>query len=121
MKKLLIIIYTNYLVVILIFKQISLIILSTNKLNLRLFNLTIKYKSSVFNIILNTLLYLQRLPNLLVGEKVNILDYFYNITIPLSITKYNAIFLEIFTFYITLIKIIDSFKKYLEKAYIEDK
>ena len=130
-----IIIYTNYLIAMLISRQINFITFSMNKLNLRLmktlqylfnFNLIIKYKSSKFNIISDTLFKLQKFI-IKTKDKIEVLKLFYDIFIELchkniinaetscAISKYIfSLLKQFFVYHIILIKMTNDFKQKLK-------
>ena len=92
-RKLFIVIYINYFVVVLIFKEIILIIFNIDKLNLRFvrtsqyllsFNIIIRHKFNKFDVIFNVLSRLSNKTTIKITNKVEILnilyDYFVNLT-----------------------------------------
>lgn len=87
MKKSFVIIFTNYFVIISISRQISLITLNINKLNLRfikisqylsIFNLSIRHKIKKTNIVLNIFLYFQKDLATITKDDLEILKILYD-------------------------------------------
>ena len=127
------IIYTNYFVVISIFKQITLITINIDKFNFRLmrvlqyffnFNLSIRHKFKKFNIISNVLSRLLNALQLNVKNKIKMLNALYNYSINFSNNELRFVILQnmlTITYYIILIKIFNKFKQRFKTIYINDK
>ena len=129
-RKLFIIIYTDHFAIILIFRQIILIILFIDKLNLRLirvsqylfnFNIFLRHKTNKTNIIFNILF---RLPThtsqMNDVNKKEILNILYGHSIEIVNEKLNDIFIAMI-YHIILIKMSNDFKQRLKKTYAENK
>ena len=122
-RKLLIIIYTDYFTAISIFKQTSLSLSFTDKLNLWLvyasqylsqFNILIKHKAERSNIVLDTLF---RLREVFPSDNpiIDTLD-----ALCAVIWEGASHYLVILVFYIMLIEITDKFKVRLQTTYKND-
>ena len=114
------IVYTDHSTAVSIFRQITLIIFSTDKLNLRLirasqylfsFNLSIRHKSDKFNIVSNALSRLQ--VSRTIDEKIDVLK-----SLHVSIESSNQY--EV-AYHVTLMKMSNDFKSGLKEVYVGDK
>ena len=127
------IIYTNYSIVVFIFKQTTLITNNTNKLNLRLiknfqyffnFNIAVRHKIDKFNVIFNVLFRFSdtsRQQN--VTNKIDILNVLYDHVVKLL--KYKLYFfilqnLLTIIYHATLMKIFNNFKQRLKNVYVNN-
>ena len=129
-RKSFIIIYIDYFVVVLIFKQIILIIFNIDKLNLRFirasqylssFNIIIRHKFDEFNVVFDALSRLSNKTTIDVTNKIEILNVLYDYVVNLTNEKFRTIIirdLSIVVYYIILIKIFDDFKSKLKNVYI---
>ena len=134
-KKSFTIIYIDHFVVVSIFKQITLTIFDTNKLNLRLvrvsqylfnFNVIIRHKFNKLNVILDALsrLFDKLFTQVNVNDKTNILNVLYEHSIYLSKHEWRCIIIQklsIIIYHVTLIKMSNEFKQRLKIVYTSNK
>ena len=129
-KKLFIVIYIDYFIVISILYQIILIMFNIDKLNLRLvrasqylfnFNIIIRHKFNKFNVIFNALSCLSNKMTINVTNKIEIFDILYEHFVKLINKKFRTTIIQnlsIVVYYIILIKILNNIKYKLKIVYV---
>ena len=128
-------IYIDHSTVVSIFKQISLIIFNTNKLNLRLmrasqylfnFNIIIRHKANKINIVSNVL---SRLSKKLssqsnFSDKIEIFDAFYDYSVNLTNYEFRTTTIQnlsIISYHVTFMKMSNDFKQRFKIVYATNK
>ena len=129
-KKLFIVIYIDYFVVVSISRQIIIITFNIDKLNLRLvrvsqylfnFNIIIRYKFDKFNVIFDVLSRLSNKTTIDVTNKIEILKILYQYLVKLTNEKFRTTIIQdltILIYYIILIKMSNDFKRKLKFVYL---